>query len=124
MSTMTIPPMIFEFTLDLKGEETQKFFTGNFTYERLTLGERAEVDKMKAKLTEGLTMLPDEVFYFYDMISFLRFGLKSSPDWWKESNYGLKLKDMNIITTLYKECMSFEEKWAKDLESKVKPKEE
>lgn len=111
MSTATLPSMEFDFTLSVKGKETQRMFDGTFKYKRLTLGKRAEVDKMRAKLNEDMFTLSEDVSLYNSMVSFLRYGLVESPEWWRESNFGLDLYDINIITELYNKCMKFEAEW-------------
>lgn len=124
MGAIKLPEMEHKFAFEEKGEETQKWWRGNFTYKRLTLGERALVDKEKAKLMEGLFFLPEEVIFYYDMIALLKYGLKEYEDWWEESNFGKNFHDLNVIAALYKECMTFEQKWSEALEKNIEAKGE
>lgn len=115
--------MSHTFTISVKGNETKKIYDGTFTYERLTLGGRLKVNKMEAKLREDLSSLDDDVRIYVEMISFLRYGLTSYPKFWEDSNYGLELFDVNVITTVWKETQNFEEKWDKQVNSPEDHKE-
>ena len=57
------------------------------------------------------------------MLSWLRFGLIEYPDWWKDSNYGLELYDVNIISEIYNKCMKFEDDWKESLLKESKKEE-
>jgi len=108
---VALPSMECEFEIDVQGSETDQNFKGIFKYKRLTLGKRMEAAKMKCKLSEDLKTLPDDVLMYNEMVSELRYGIIEYPDWWKNSNFGLDLYDVNIITALYKEIQNFENEW-------------
>lgn len=110
-----LPSMEHTFTLNVIGSETKQAFDGTFTYKRPTLGKRLEANKMEARLREEKITLDGNVNRYVEMISYLRFGLIAYPDWWKNSNFGLDLYDINIIIELYNECDKFEAEWDKQV---------
>jgi hypothetical protein len=114
-----LPSMEFEFDFDSIGEETHQKYLGKFKYRRLNIKNRTEQIKMKVKLDESL-QIDDELYMLFEMVSWLRFGFVSYPDWWKENDYGLELYDINIITELYKKVNEFENNWSKQLLEKKK----
>jgi len=132
MKSAILPQMSHTWTFeDLKGSETGTIHpSSTFTYERLTLGGRLKVNKMEAKLREELTTLDNDVNLYVEMIALLRYGLTEYPDWWKETNFGLEIYDINVITNLYLEVQKFENEWdkkvgggegkAKDIDDSVK----
>jgi len=123
MSSNALPSMEHEFSFELKGEESQKFWKGNFKYERPNLGKRASIEKMKEKLSEGIYTLPEDVRLFYHYVSTLKYGLTKWEEWWeKDMSFGLTSIDMNVVQALYDECMEFEDKW--ELKVYGKKKEE
>lgn len=115
-----LPSMEFSFKLDTVGKETGEHFSGDFKFVRLSLGKRGESDKLYIKLTENLALLPEDTLMFYDMVSFLRYGLVESPDWWKKSNYGVELFDSNVVSELYTKVMDFEMEWVQKVKGEDK----
>jgi len=112
-----LPSMEHTFTLSVTGAETKQVFDGTFTYKRLTLGQRLEVNKMEARLRENILQqnLAIDVNLYVEMISYLRYGLIKFPDWWKNTNFGIDIYDINVITQLYTACDTFEKDWDKQV---------
>ncbi|CAK0749583.1 hypothetical protein CCP1ISM_330006 [Azospirillaceae bacterium] len=110
-----LPSMEHTFSISIVGSETGEVKDGTFTYKRLTLGKRMESAKMEARLREDLKSLPMDVNLYSEMISFLRFGLIVYPEWWKNSNFGIDLYDVNIVTGLWNEVQKFESEWEKQV---------
>lgn len=113
MSVTKLPSMEHTFTISVKGNETRQMFDGTFTYSRPTLGRRLEAAKMESRLKEQMQSLELDISLYVEMISFLRYNLIKFPEWYKESNFGLNLHDINVVTELYNECQKFEEEWSK-----------
>lgn len=111
-----LPNMEHTFSINVIGNETKQVFDGTFTYKRLNLGKRMEANKMEARLREERVTLAEDVNRYIEIISYLRFGLTVVPDWWKNSNYGLELFDVNVVTAINNECEKFEKEWNKQIQ--------
>lgn len=111
-----LPKMDHTFTISVKGKESQQVYEGTFTYVRPNLGKKVEISKMEAKLREDLFTLPTDVNAFVEIIAKLRFTLQDTkesplPTWWKNSNYGLNLYDLNVVVAIDNEVEKFEKEW-------------
>ena len=106
-----LPPMEFTFDLNKKGSDTQKVYTGSFTYRRLSIGNQGKAGVLKAQLNGDLANVGQDVDQLHEMISWLRFGIVDYPEWWRESNFGIDLYDGNIVKEIYSLVSDFEKKW-------------
>lgn len=107
----SLPDMEFRFQYQGTGEESQINWVGDFMYRRPTLRERAMIDVMQKRLNGDLLTIDADTRYYNEAISHLRFTLKESPDWWRESDHGASLYDANVIVDLYDKILQFEKKW-------------
>ena len=112
----TLPSLEHTFEMpNLKGKVTGRVYSGNFTFKRLSIGDKGRAEVLRAKLNGDLKSIDPEIDILHDMLSFLRYGLILFPDWWRECGFGLELYDINVIEFLYKEVMDFEAKWLKGI---------
>ncbi len=104
MNTTGLPE--FEFTIQFKsvGEITQKEYTGTFIYALPTIAQYKEISKVRAEMVDGV-VLGEFMESVYDILSELKVCLVKSPDWWVQSGYGENLRDLNVVLTLFTECM-------------------
>lgn len=102
-----LPPQEHTFTVQIKGSQSGQTFEGSFTYARPTLGVNIQIGKTKAFILGGLPVDAD-TDAVADMMATLRHTLVKFPDWWKESDYGSKLLDLNVLFDLMKQCNDFE----------------
>jgi hypothetical protein len=93
------------------GYESGINWVGEFLYRRANLKERAGIKVLEAQLNGDLTTVDLETRAYNEAIAHLRFTLHEFPDWWKDSDYGGKLYDTNIILELYKATLQFEAEW-------------
>lgn len=106
-----LPPMEFSFEINKKGSSTQKVYAGKFIYKRLSIGSQGRAEVLKTQLNGDLSNVDAEVDRLHEMLSWLRYGLIEYPSWWRESNYGTDLYDINIVKELYDSVTDFEKKW-------------
>lgn len=110
MSVTALPSMEHTFTVSIKGSTTGRVYDGTFTFQIPTLRAESQIDKMKARLNEGLT-LSEDVDFLHEMAAFLAHTLTESPDWWKKSGASMDIHDLNVYTELYQEATKFRKEW-------------
>lgn len=106
-----LPPMDFDFDIQITGAETGELFIGHFKYRRPSLGTRSRITAMRARMNGDLTTLDEDTQDFNHAISWLRFTLDDYPQWWSDASYGMDLHDANVVAEIYNRCMDFETKW-------------
>ncbi len=108
-----LPSMEYTFSISVQGDETKRYYDGQFTYKRPTLHEKAEIAKMKTRLNGDLKTLSLDVQMFNEMSSTLFYCIKDAPDWWATTNNGRDLYDLNVIQEIFTKSMDFEDEWSK-----------
>ena len=119
-----LPKFEHKFKIMINGDETDLIYEGDFLYRRPNLGEKSSIDALRARMNGDLITISEDVGFYNEMVSWLRFTLKEFPDWWKESQYGANIWDANVIKEVFRNCMEFEAKWAKKTQSDDVTKEE
>ena len=113
MSVTALPSFDHTFTVNIEGTDTKQNFTGTFTYRRPNLRAKSEIAKMTARLNEDLKNLDEDVAFLHNVLATLRYSLSphDNAGWWKNSDYGYNLFDVNVVIDIYKECRKFEDEW-------------
>lgn len=106
-----LPDMTFSFEIQSKGRETGVNWAGKFKYKRPTLGDRARIDVLRARLSGDIESLRPDVLDFVEAISHLRHTLTEFPEWWTNLSYGLDLYDGNVVSDVYNKCLEYEKEW-------------
>lgn len=107
----SLPSMEHTFELNKKGNSTGRIYQGQFTYKRLDIGDQGRAGILKTRLNGDLENVDIDIDKMHDMMSWLRFGLVDYPSWWRESEYGSKLYDFNILEEIWRNCNDFEKRW-------------
>lgn len=113
----------FSFQINTIGESTGKQYSGNFVYQRPTIGKKRDICKEEAILNSDYKDIVNyEIIAINAAIAFLKVTLLECPEWFKECKYGLDLEDENIFELISKNIKEFEdnrtEKIKKILETK------
>ena len=66
-----------------------------------------------AALNEGVEDSDIGTRNLHHMIAYLKFVLLEHPAWWKDSDFGYELFDMNIIELIYEKSVELEDEWVK-----------
>lgn len=104
------------FLIDCSGNLTKKTYTGEFTCKIPNLKDQANIAKYKATLNQGLDDILDiGTRNLHHMVSYLKYTLLKSPDWFEKSNYGYELYDANVIEEVYQKVLDFESKWVTEV---------
>lgn len=108
----TLPDTSYEFHLSVKGNLTNLLYEGNFKFQIPNIKRRAEAEKERARLVDNLgKSLEDDTNMLFAMYGYLKHSLVDFPLWFKESDYGMDLLDINVISELYSKCTKFELDW-------------
>lgn len=108
-----LPDMEYNFKLQSVGEESRINWAGDFLYRRPTLRERASIDTLRVRLNGDLQTLDEDTMALNEALAFLRFTLRTYPDWWKDTDFGGDLYDANVVIEMYNKVMVFEAEWRK-----------
>ena len=107
-----LPDMEYKFSIQSVGKETGINWVGDFVYKRPTINERSLIELMKTRLNGDLNTIDPNIAYLNAAMAHLRFTLKDSPEWWKDSDFGGALFDVNLIAEVYEKCIDFEKAWS------------
>ncbi len=111
MAISSLPSMEHSFHINVEGSDTKKRFTGDFTYRRPNNRAKIEIDKTETRLNGDLVNLNEDTKFVNEVYATLRHTLTACPDWWKDSDYGYDLYDLNVALEIFKEVRAFEKKW-------------
>ena len=106
----TLPSDEKTFTVKIVGEKTGRVYEGSFTFKLPDLMTETKIDKLNARLSEGLDLSVD-IALLHDILSYLTYTLVDAPAWWSEELVDLKTRDFNVYTELRKLCIEFEKSW-------------
>lgn len=108
----SLPEMNHSFSISEEGTLTKTKYDGNFTCKIPDAKTRAGIAKHKAMLNGGFEDGLDlGTKNLHHMISYLRYSLTEMPPWWRDSDMGYALYDINIIELIYSKVLEFEKKW-------------
>lgn len=117
-----IPAMESSFIIDVKGEVTQISYQGEFMCRIPNLKINAQIDKYRALLNGGLeNSLNLGVLKLHKMISYLKYCIIKSPEFWVKSDCGYELLDYNVIEEVYNKVLAFENEWIESIWGKKEP---
>lgn len=103
--------LIFE--LSETGEETKQAWNGRFVYKRPNIGKRLLVATTATRLLGEADKLSIEITNLAGILAKLQHCLIEYPEWWKNSNFGKDLYDLNIILSIFNKCQEFDEEYEK-----------
>lgn len=119
-----LPPLRHEFEISVKGQVTGKTYAGKFSFQIPTAGRRARADIERSTLNRGITTVStdqmdreiiEEGALFNKMFAYLKHTLIETPSWWQAGGLGYDLLDPDPMISVYNECLSFEERWNKQV---------
>ena len=130
-----LPPMEFRFTVDVAGEETGVKHTGEFVYSRLTNKEKLisqqwseaqytpkdlpQKEEVQEDGSKKMVDQIDQVANLYRIFSSVRFGLKTCPEWFTNSDFGLELYDFNVVLEVFNKKTDKEVEWINKIKAKA-----
>ena len=107
-----MPESSSSFSVEVEGDWSKQTFSGSFSCKIPRLKEQSQIDKHRVLLNGGLeSQLAAQTVDLHYMISYLRFTLTEFPQWWKDSDLGYELLDLNVVKAVYDQVMAFEKSW-------------
>jgi hypothetical protein len=111
------------FTLDVVGERTKERFQGSFTVKAmLTIAETVDVGLRTDAYNNGSRTIGERIYLMNRAIAEMEVRLVSdpkkgllAPSWWKDSDGGRTLLDLNVLYEVYNKAMSAETEYEKRL---------
>jgi hypothetical protein len=112
-----IPPVEFNFQVEILGSVTRKRFIGDFTSRIPRMKEQSMIEKHEAILNGNVPQfLPTGILKLHKMISYLRYTLiEPYPKFWRDSDLGFELMDINVVEDIYNKVLKNEEEWMKQI---------
>ena len=112
-----IPSLEHSFQFESIGKLTKTRFIGDFTCRIPRIKEQCLIDKHEAYLNgPNVYTLKPGTLKMHKMIAYLRFALIGDmPKWWKSSDLGYELQDLNVIEEVYNKVLEYENEWIKEI---------
>jgi hypothetical protein len=112
-----IPSLEHQFQVEATGKLTKKRYVGDFTCRIPRIKEQCAIDKHQAMLNGPLVdHLKPGTIKMHKMIAYLRYALVGDmPRWWKDSDLGYELQDLNVVQEIYDQVLEFENEWVKEI---------
>jgi hypothetical protein len=108
----TLPSDEHDFQIDTVGAVSKKRYLGEFRCRIPTIKDQCHSAKHEAFLNgENGPFLPPGILKANKMIAYLRFTLIDIPKFWRESDMGYDLRDMNVVEAVYDAVIKFENEW-------------
>lgn len=110
-----IPDLESQFQIDVVGKLTKIRFIGDFTCRVPRIKEQCLIDRHEAFLNGQMAgFLKHGTLKMHRMIAYLRHTLTGDmPKFWKDSDLGYELQDINVIEDIYDRVLEHENTWVK-----------
>jgi hypothetical protein len=112
-----IPSLEGQFQIEVVGRLTKKRYIGDFTCTVPRIKEQCLIDKHAAYLNgPHMMMLRPGTIKMHQMIAYLRYTLVGDmPKFWKDSDLGYELQDVNVVQAIYDKVLEHENNWVKEI---------
>jgi hypothetical protein len=111
-----VPPREHNFQLEVEGSISKKRYIGDFTCKIPNVKDQCFIAKHQAMLNGNFAQFLDPgILNLHKMIAYLRYTLTEYPKFWKMSDLGYNLLDMNVIQEVYDQVLKFEKSWLKEV---------
>lgn len=110
----------FDFTSDLG-----KKYDGQFTVRcLLNMRQKHILELEKTRLLGNYSNPTDELAGIAIILATLRARLVDAPEWWKQSDGGFNIPDIDALSALYDKVLAAEVEWRKKLKEKAQKAQE
>lgn len=110
----------FDFTSDLG-----KKYDGQFTVRcLLNMRQKHLLELEKTRLLGNYSNPTDELAGISIILATLRARIANAPEWWKQSDGGFNITDVDTLSALYDKVLATEVEWRTKLKEKAKKAQE
>jgi hypothetical protein len=110
----------FDFTSDLG-----KKYEGQFTVRcLLNMRQKHILELEKTRLLGNYSNPTDELAGISIILATLRARIVEAPEWWKQSDGGFNITDIDTLSALYDKVLTAEVEWRTKLKEKAKKTQE
>ena len=111
---MSLPSNEHTFEFSEKGEKTKKAFEGSFTVKcLLSIQEIVDVGLRIDSYNRGSITVAPGINLINRAFAELDVRIVKSPSWWKDSNNGRELRDINIVLQVFSKAVDAEDVYEK-----------
>jgi hypothetical protein len=121
----SVPAKGHTFSLkEVKGDTTGEDYRGDFACIIPNNRISAKIARDKALMNGGLdASLDQQTKNLHHMVAYCKNVLTKAPDWFKESDFGYDLYDLNVLESVYFTILKKEEEWLSTIWGKDKEEE-
>ncbi len=113
------------FSIDEIGETTGHRYEGIFTVKCvLSMLDKHRLELEKTRLLADYANPTPHLQAIAVIMANVRARATDSPEWWKQSDFGNKLLDENVIVIIYDKALEAETEWKAKIAKKVEKTEE
>jgi hypothetical protein len=97
-------------TLDTESLDGKRKYAGKFKYRVPNMGERVDIDTMRAQYTQQITNVSGTGQRVAEALAYLYVTIDAAtaPQWWKDSQGGIELYDFQPLLSLYASARAYE----------------
>lgn len=111
-----LPPRELSFQIEVTGDITKQRYIGDFTTKIPNAKDQCFIAKHQAFLNGNFAEFLDiSTLDFHKMVAYLRYTLTEYPKFWKQSDLGYQLIDMNVVKAVYNKVIEKEKEWLKEV---------
>jgi hypothetical protein len=122
---MELPKNESVFDIQVEGDTTFKKYEGQFTVRCvLSMGQKHGMELEKTRLLGNHANPSEELLGLAIIFANLRAKVIDGPEWWKQSNGGVTIKDENVLVELYNQVEKAENEWRSKVKEMATPKAE
>jgi len=116
----TLPKRERKFSIDIEGENTGFFYSGEFTIKcSLSLLEKQTLELEKTRLLADFANPTPGLMGIASTLSSLRTKIVKAPEWWEESGRGAQIEDENVFVLLMDKIAELEKSWRDDVKKRA-----
>jgi len=110
--TIDLPENEKTFRISVIGETSKKNYEGTFVTVCVpTLRQTSQAGVIQTRLNDDLANIDQSLKMYHAMIAQCQVRLTKAPDWWIASDNGQNLLDLNVLYSIFEECMKAEKEW-------------
>jgi hypothetical protein len=108
------------FTVEAVGDTSGHKYEGIFTVKCvLSMQDKHRLELEKTRLLSDFMNPTSQLQAIAVIMANVRARVIQSPEWWRQSDFGNKILDENVIVAIYDKAMEAEDEWKADIAKKA-----